>query len=55
MEEWKHMNRLYKRDFLKEADFTPEELCYLLDLAAKLKKAKRNAGNPSCSKAVTSP
>ena len=40
------MNRLYKRDFLKEADFTPEELCYLLDLAAKLKKAKKERREP---------
>lgn len=29
------------RDFLKELDFTPEELTGLLDLAARLKKAKK--------------
>ena len=34
---------LYGRDFLKEADFTPAELQYLLDLAARL-KADRRAG-----------
>ena len=28
-------NKLYQRDFLKETDFTPEELTYLLDLAAQ--------------------
>ena len=32
-------NRLYHRDFLKEIDFTPEDLTYLLDLAAQLKQA----------------
>lgn len=35
------MNSLHNRDFLKESDFTPEELTYLLELAARLKKAKR--------------
>lgn len=35
------MNRLYQRDFLKELDFTPEDLTYLLDLAALLKRAKK--------------
>lgn len=30
------------RDFLKELDFTPQELVYLLDLAEKLKKDRRN-------------
>ena len=34
-------NKLYQRDFLKETDFTPEELTYLLDLAAQLKQAKK--------------
>ncbi len=33
---------LRKRSFLKELDFTPEELCYLLDLSAELKAAKYN-------------
>ena len=33
------------RDFLKLLDYTPEELTYLLDLAAEL-KAKRAAGTP---------
>ncbi|MBD5641350.1 MAG: ornithine carbamoyltransferase [Desulfovibrio sp.] len=35
------MQRFYQRDFLKEQDFTPEELTMLLDLAAKLKRDKR--------------
>ena len=33
---------LKKRSFLKLLDFTPEEIGYLLDLAAELKAAKRN-------------
>ncbi|HEX7493998.1 MAG TPA: ornithine carbamoyltransferase [Bacteroidales bacterium] len=33
---------LYKRHFLKLLDFTPEEITHLLNLAAKLKKAKYN-------------
>ena len=32
---------LYKRNFLKLLDFTPEEIAYLLDLSVKLKIAKR--------------
>ena len=32
---------LKKRHFLKELDFTPEELKYLLDLSFDLKKAKK--------------
>lgn len=32
---------LHGRDFLKELDYTPEELSWLLELAAKLKKAKK--------------
>lgn len=32
---------LHNRSFLKELDFTPEELRYLLDLALELKAAKR--------------
>lgn len=35
------MINLKGRDFLKLADFTPEELLYLLDLAAELKRKKR--------------
>ncbi len=35
------MNRLYKRDFLKEIDFQPEDLLWLLDLAEQLKKARK--------------
>ncbi len=35
---------LLGRDFLKEADFSPQELTSLLDLAANLKKDKK-AGN----------
>lgn len=35
------MKRLYKRNFLKELDFTPEELGLFLDLAATLKQAKK--------------
>ena len=34
------MNRLQGRDFLKEEDFSPEDLMYLLDLAAKLKQER---------------
>ena len=34
-------NKLYQRDFLKETDFTPEELTYLLALAAQLMQAKK--------------
>lgn len=33
---------LKNRDFLKLLDFTPEEISYLLDLAAKLKEKKKN-------------
>lgn len=40
------MNRLFGRDFLKEADFSPEELVYLLDLAAWLKQAKKTRREP---------
>ena len=36
------MSRLTNRDFLKETDFTSEDLIYLLDLAAALKKAKQD-------------
>ena len=39
-------NKLYQRDFLKETDFTPEELTYLLDLAAQLKPAKKARREP---------
>ena len=39
-------NKLYQRDFLKETDFTPEELTYLLDLAAQLKQAKKARREP---------
>ena len=35
------MNRLYKWDFLKEIDFQPEDLLWLLDLAEQLKKARK--------------
>ena len=31
---------LHNRHFLKLLDFTPEEIKYLLDLSAELKKAK---------------
>lgn len=40
------MNRLQHRDFLKEIDFTPEDLTYLLDLAANLKQAKKSRREP---------
>ena len=40
------MNRLHSRDFLKELDFTPEDLRYLLDLAAYLKAAKKARTEP---------
>ena len=39
-------NRLHQRDFLKEIDFTPEDLSYLLDLAAQLKRAKKARREP---------
>ena len=39
------MTQLYNRDFLKLLDFTPEEIIFLLDLAADL-KAKKKAGIP---------
>ena len=39
-------NRLYHRDFLKETDFTSEDLTYLLDLAADLKRAKKARREP---------
>jgi len=39
-------NRLYHRDFLKEIEFTPEDLTYLLDLAAQLKQAKKVRREP---------
>ena len=35
------MNTLYGKDFLKEADCTPEELIGLLDLAAQLKQERK--------------
>jgi len=34
---------LHNRHFLKLLDFTPEEIAYLLELSAKLKKAKKNS------------
>ena len=34
--------RLHNRHFLKLLDFTPEEIAYLLDLSADLKRAKRS-------------
>lgn len=34
---------LHNRHFLKLLDLTPEEITYLLDLSAKLKKAKKNS------------
>lgn len=40
------MKRLHKRNFLKELDFTPEELGLFLDLAADLKQAKKNCREP---------
>ncbi len=36
------MVSLKNRDFLKLLDFTPEEITYLLDLAAELKEKKKN-------------
>ncbi len=36
---------LKNKDFLKLLDFTPEEIAYLLELAADL-KAKKKAGIP---------
>lgn len=40
------MNPLYRRDFLRETDFSPEELLWLLDLASQLKKAKKEGREP---------
>ena len=41
------------RDFLKLLDFTPEEMEYLLDLAAELKdKKKKEIGRASCRERV---
>jgi ornithine carbamoyltransferase len=34
---------LHNRNFVKLLDFTPEEISYLLDLSAELKKAKKNS------------
>lgn len=39
-------NRLYHRDFLKELDFTPEDIHYLLDVAADLKWVKKKGREP---------
>ena len=39
------MEKLTNRSFLKLLDFTPEEITYLLDLAAELKEKKKK-GNP---------
>ena len=39
------MSLLYKRDFLKLLDYTPEEINYLIDLAAELKEKKKK-GEP---------
>lgn len=36
---------MYGKDFLKLLDFTPDEINYLIDLAAAL-KAKKKAGIP---------
>ncbi len=36
---------LKQRDFLKEIDFTRDELQHLIDLAAELKAAKRAGPN----------
>ena len=33
---------LQGRDFLKILDYTPEEILYLIDLAAELKEKKKN-------------
>jgi ornithine carbamoyltransferase len=40
------MIRLKGRDFLKIADFTPDELLFLLDLAARLKDARGKGTEP---------
>jgi ornithine carbamoyltransferase len=36
------LQNLHNRHFLKLLDFTPDEITYLLDLAAILKEAKHN-------------
>ncbi len=46
---------LYQRDFLKELDFSADELNYLIRLAGALKAAKRRALSRPCSGAATLP
>ncbi len=46
------MNRLFRRDFLKETDFTPAELMYLINLAARLKAAKKARREPKLLKGL---
>ena len=38
--EWRNIMNLKGRDFLTLKDYTPEEIEYLIELAAKLKKMK---------------
>ena len=37
------------KSFLKLLDFTPEEINYLIDYAAQLKKQKKEGTHTSCS------
>ena len=45
------MTDLRGRHFLKLADYSPEEITYLIDLAAELKAAKREGARSSSSSA----
>ena len=40
--EWRNIMNLKGRDFLTLKDYTPEEIEYLIELAAKLKKMKKD-------------
>ena len=40
--EWRNIMNLKGRDFLTLKDYTPEEIEYLIELAAKLKKMKND-------------
>lgn len=44
---------LYGKDFLKLLDFTPDEINYLIDLAAALKAKKRRGSLTNSARAKT--
>ena len=46
------MNRLYRKNFLKELDFAPADLEYLITLAARLKAAKKARREPQLMKGL---